>query len=146
MTSEKIAPKYVTDVGRYNTLPKPIRESSIHEFLHTYAHETPLEESRQIMGEDKDYLKGKGTYIPVKVLWFENCAFVVTMPKDWGQNEQGGIIYNDLPRYYKVGCDHEFVALNVKEAAEIGVTHFGRCYHVEKCQKCGLVTEYESSD
>ena len=147
-------PEYVKSMGNYNNLPDPIRPSDIHEFLHVYGHSTPIEEEfRQIMGKDKDFLGGnkKYSYIPVKILWFGTQAFLMTMPMDWDidrgeSGKESKIVYHDLPRYFKVGCDHQFNELSQKESREIGVYHGGSCYHVIKCTKCGLVDAYDSSD
>lgn len=48
-------------------------------------------------------------------------------------------------RVFRYGCSHEWQGLNVEQSAELGIRHFGNCYHVEKCQKCGHIRQYDSS-
>lgn len=42
-------------------------------------------------------------------------------------------------------CIHEFNEISQKECKEIGIAHFGNCWHVEKCKKCGVISSYDSS-
>ena len=43
-------------------------------------------------------------------------------------------------------CIHDFHEISAEEARNKGVHHFGRCYHVSECSKCGKLISYDSSD
>jgi hypothetical protein len=44
-------------------------------------------------------------------------------------------------------CVHDWVEVGAKEASELGVAHYGNCYHVYKCGKgCGATCAHDSSD
>lgn len=143
-------PDWVEDMGSFNSLPKPIRKSNFQEFLHVYKHAIPHEEIRQVMGEDnKNILKGQYSYTPVKILWFRNVAFALTMPQNWHTDKSNGrcdIVYDDPIRFFRIGCEHEYRELSQKECKEQNIYHAGRCWHVNKCEKCSHIEAYDSSD
>lgn len=43
-------------------------------------------------------------------------------------------------------CIHENVEVSQEECSRRGLTHYGRCWHVTECKKCGLIGAYDSSD
>ena len=43
-------------------------------------------------------------------------------------------------------CAHTYAELSMAEARAAGIYHGGRCYHVNRCTKCGYVNSYDSSD
>lgn len=43
-------------------------------------------------------------------------------------------------------CIHEFVEISQAKAKALGVMHFGMCWHVIQCTKCGRLRSYDSSD
>lgn len=43
------------------------------------------------------------------------------------------------------GCIHSKRELSSKEATALGVAHFGMCWHVYQCRKCGQITSEDSS-
>jgi hypothetical protein len=46
-----------------------------------------------------------------------------------------------------VDCIHKWVEIGGKESAELGIPHYGMCYHVYKCAKgCGATMAHDSSD
>ena len=46
-----------------------------------------------------------------------------------------------------VECIHEWQEIGSKQAAELGIPHYGMCYHVYKCAKgCGATSAHDSSD
>lgn len=49
-------------------------------------------------------------------------------------------------KYYLFGCKHAFRELSRKEAGQRGIQHFGMCYHVYECTKCGYIQSIDSSD
>ena len=55
----------------------------------------------------------------------------------WGVVEAGG---------KDVDCIHERRELSYQECRERGIDHWGMCYHVYECKKCGNITAQDSSD
>lgn len=43
-------------------------------------------------------------------------------------------------------CIHNYKEITQAECRRRGVSHFGNCYHVCRCPKCGAITAYDSSD
>lgn len=43
-------------------------------------------------------------------------------------------------------CIHSYKELTAKECSEIGISHYGNCYHVNKCVTCGDIRAVDSSD
>ena len=48
-------------------------------------------------------------------------------------------------RYFQIGCAHEWRELSQAECKELGVSHYGSCWHVEMCKSCGQIWSYDSS-
>jgi len=42
-------------------------------------------------------------------------------------------------------CIHEVEELSMAQCREIKVMHFGNCYHVYRCLKCGQISAVDSS-
>jgi len=53
--------------------------------------------------------------------------------------------YGYARRYFRIGCEHKWKELGQKECREKGIAHWGICWHVEECQKCGMRWSYDSS-
>lgn len=47
--------------------------------------------------------------------------------------------------YYRFGCQHEWRELSQAEAQKAGKVHYGMCWHVCQCTKCGEWWSYDSS-
>ena len=43
-------------------------------------------------------------------------------------------------------CVHGMVELSQDVCRERGISHYGMCWHVTECKKCGHVSAYDSSD
>lgn len=43
-------------------------------------------------------------------------------------------------------CVHEYVEISPEQARAEGAGHFGHCWHVHKCTKCGALRSCDSSD
>lgn len=43
-------------------------------------------------------------------------------------------------------CIHEYKEISAKEARERGIMHYGMCWHVYVCSKCGNIDCTDSSD
>ena len=42
-------------------------------------------------------------------------------------------------------CIHEMREISQRECRERGIRHFGMCWHVLECRKCGRIRSYDSS-
>jgi uncharacterized protein with PIN domain len=51
----------------------------------------------------------------------------------------------DKVRYFRVGCNHQYVECSHERVKEKGIRHFGNCWHVTECTKCGHIYSYDSS-
>lgn len=135
--------KWLEDFGNYNTMPQPYRE--IDEDSFWYYWETCNKracEFRQI-AEGK-YHSLRNTYI----FWCEDFGIAVMMPRSWKIDERkfAGIRYKDRPKFFRIGCEHEWKELSPEESKKYGICHMGKSYHVIRCVKCGAIREYDSSD
>lgn len=136
--------KWLEDFGDYNTMPQPYQE--IDEDSFWYYWETSNKrgcEFRQVANVDKHYYLRN-----IYIFWCEDSGIAVMPPQDWTTDETrfARIRYKDKPRFFRIGCKHEWVELKPEEAAKQGIHHLGRNYHVEMCKKCGMIREYDSSD
>ena len=48
--------------------------------------------------------------------------------------------------YWAFGCEHEYRELSMRECADRGIYHAGRCWHVRRCTKCEHVDSVDTSD
>lgn len=42
-------------------------------------------------------------------------------------------------------CIHEMMELSQEECENKGIKHWGNCWHVTECKKCGEINSYDSS-
>ena len=42
-------------------------------------------------------------------------------------------------------CIHEMREVRYEECMERGIKHYGMCWHVQECTKCGNISAYDSS-
>jgi hypothetical protein len=67
----------------------------------------------------------------------------------WMQDKTGYALANDFwagtVRYYAFGCQHDYRELSQAECRERDTTHFGMCWHIYECKKCGYVMAQDSS-
>jgi len=47
--------------------------------------------------------------------------------------------------WHTLACEHDFEEISGDEARKLGVQHFGMCWHVTRCKKCGEISSYDSS-
>lgn len=124
-----------------NRLPKPYVEVQADDYYHFASIWTPeaLEFDQVLIGN---------TIRDVRIEWYHNCAFALVWPDKWrcGTNGEPSIVYEEPIRYFRIGCQHELKELGVDECRRRGIDHFGRCWHVQECTKCGLIESYDSSD
>lgn len=78
---------------------------------------------------DYRFVPGVGT---ARIEWYDVAAFAV--------------FYSALypPKFYRIGCVHEWAPLPKTGAGE--VPKIGRGRHVDQCAKCGIIQETDSSD
>jgi hypothetical protein len=136
-------PKYLKSWGGYNEMPDPFKEISWHKYFHFFRREAGHhEEHRQVMISRE----GKRNFArSIHIEWYSSYGLALESPGDWTLKDNE-LHYLEEPRYFYLGCNHDWQELSVKEASEHGVHHFGNCYHVNKCKLCGLVNSYDSSD
>lgn len=53
--------------------------------------------------------------------------------------------YGYARRYYRIGCQHNWIELSQQESKAQGISHYGNCFHVRVCTNCGEVNSYDSS-
>lgn len=138
-------PIYLTDFGQYNTFPNPWRPTHEHEFIHTHAIWIPKHvEYRQISMPDLNF-----HFKPCHIHYWHHMAIAVVFPQKWRcgdkKHNEWNIVYEEPVLYFKIGCEHEIKELSVDECYKRGIKHFGHCWHVEECTKCGYLNEYDSS-
>jgi len=125
----------------YNTFPVGWREVTEKEYAQygtTYIPE--YIETRQMFRVKDDDVTGRDNFLTNKIMsatlfWFRDKTGWAIVPNFW----EGSI------RYFRFGCDHEYKELSMSESAKRGVHHFGNCYHVRECKKCGHIYAYDSS-
>lgn len=83
--------------------------------------------------------------------WLYGDGTGVFMSRTWSEPEPGKPAWGPgrhmVVRIWKFAhCDHKYGEIGSDRCRELGVTHFGNCYHVLECSECGNVTAYDSSD
>jgi hypothetical protein len=130
------------DPGGYNREPKGMVEISEAEFAQSayFVWMAEAIETRQIITSVNDavYSARRGMY-PLMIFWMD------TDPKQASGFAIRHDYYEGKIRYFRVGCDHDYGELSQKEARKRGIAHFGNCYHVTECKKCGKILSYDSS-
>lgn len=122
--------------GGYNDAPPNFKEITEAEFAQSmfFTYAPNATEHRQILIDPDDSRKeclGITLYY-----FFDGNGFGIAHDY-WGKKV----------RYFRFkACEHEYKSLSPKEAHAKGILHFGRCYHVGECKKCGHIHSYDSSD
>lgn len=139
VSSTKTSP----DGGGYNDWPKNTKKLSDEEtmnaqreMLFTFA--PSCTEFRQA----KRKIKGQVHFLPLRILWRHDGTGLMAVRRHYFKNRE----FFEKILWYHVGCEHEYVELSGEECARLKIFHGGRCYHVEKCKKCGHINSYDSSD
>ena len=121
------------DPGNYNAPPVGMKEISEKEFAQSsfFVYSFVATEYRQVLINKK--------YMDIKIFW-------MNIEPD---QADGFAVHNDYwggkVTYYRVGCEHKYKEMSQDDARKEGHQHFGMCYHVSKCTKCGKVISYDSS-
>jgi len=124
----------------YNNPPAMFREITEQEFARSdfFSYPFVLMECRQVCRE-LDTIKwigpkAKGT-LSLKLFWMHDNT-CVAISADF---------HTGTMRYFRGGCAHKYRELTSKEAGEMGLPHFGSCFHVVQCQACKYTHSYDSS-
>jgi hypothetical protein len=142
--------KYLTSYGNYNEMPEPYHEIGLNEFLHRSSiGGFEFQEHRQISFPEPDEYRISSYMHKVRILWGYDRGIAIVYPGHWtcGKDAFGyGIIYPNPVRFFHIGCDHEYHELSQEECGKRGINHFGMCWHVYECPKCGMRHADDSSD
>lgn len=127
-------PAWLKSVEHPNLLPTPWTEVTEHDWYHFDGLECcRYEEFRQV------FLAGlyQGLLLPVTIRWYHSCAWAISKPRHWrcGQPDESRIVFADRPRYFRIGCRHEY-----------DETYARMCYRELRCRHCGHTTSVDSSD
>lgn len=133
-----------------NAMPTPNKRISIHSWIHHRSMYTP---------EYFEYraFVHNGTYRHPTVEYYHDQAIAVVWPNHWkwlSEDKRTPDLFGESTVYdlqelefYRLGCDHAAQReLTQQQSREIGVPHFGNCYHVYKCPTCGYTHSEDSSD
>ena len=134
-------PEHEAKWGKYNDFPPNIQEITEGEFAQSmfFSYDPTMTEYRQVVR------RKSGEPDPVKLcansglkLFYFHDNTGIAMCHDY---------YAKKVHYFKFFlCEHTYIELSHAQATAEGHYHGGRCYHVLKCSKCGLVTAHDSSD
>ena len=122
------------EYGGYNYAPPNWKEIKEEEFTtsHFFTYTPKFSEYRQIIFGDIS----KGEMMSVQMFYFHDGTGVALYP-DWREGKV---------RYFKFAkCDHDSVELTQDECKKRDIQHFGMCWHVYECKKCGYIESYDSS-
>lgn len=128
------AVKFAEKFGGYNDIPPNLVELSEAEYVRNnyFSYEPVFVEFRQFVFEN---LSGKKYYHNFRLYYMdEHSGYAVTADYDAGK-----------VRYFRFGCNHEYAELTAQQSADLGIRHFGNCYHVYKCTKCDKIRQVDSS-
>lgn len=118
-----------------NKVPKGFREITQEEFAKSSFFRDKLRYTAQKQITDwTDPKTGKTPRVHVRLFYM------------WNDIGYGIQTCNGSVRYYAFGCDHSYSELTYETCREEGIPHYGRCWHVQRCTKCGHVSSYDSGD
>lgn len=131
----------IENLGGRHELPQPALEEEGRSFLHFSSIYAPrFMEIRTV--KLPGTTEFSSAWCKAWIWWFHDRAWAVVHPPysgEWMGDEKG-------PRYFRLGCPHTFRELSQVEARQKGHSHFGMCYHVYECSKCGSTHSTDSSD
>lgn len=134
--------KYGGKFGTYNTMPEPWKEIPESQFWHHVSSYTPMNiEHRQAYIT----IDGKKHMIPLTIYWYGAQGYAFSVDR-WSCKHDGEYPLTYYMKFYLFGCEHKWREMGVKECAEKNITHFGMCWHVYECEKCGMRETTDSSD
>ncbi len=130
-------PVWITDLTNFNRMPEPWVECSADEYYHMRSIYMPQFIEYRYITHDKI-----GT---IHIEWFHSKAFAIRWPVKW-HCEDSGIVYDEQPRFFRIGCKHTYYTMSIDECLKEGRIHYGGCYQVMRCIKCGFTEAYDSGD
>ena len=127
---------------QWGSRPKGILKSiSDREFWHIISGYSPIYIAyNQIQTNLKDFEENrsekiKNTMLSANLFYFGDYVLVVEY--EFWQNRTN---------FWKIMiCNHDYREISASESNKLGVHHFGNCYHVYKCEKCGKTYGVDSS-
>lgn len=142
-----VKPWEAESAGKGNTAPVGWRKITEKEFAQSkffsyspdhmeYRQLTRTQDGGPVAHQTTRYGDTHPVMVAAHMFWFYDGTGVA-LGNDWW----GGTV-----QYYAFGCQHEYTELGAKECRERGITHWGRCWHVYECSKCGHIDAHDSSD
>lgn len=124
--------------GHFNHMPKPFWEITRDEYLHRTGGYTPEYTWYQQVTD----IPGEKTMLSLTFERYGANVYAVSSPNGWrcatkAEQEEGkyGIVFTEEPRYFRVGCNHEYSSQTI-----------GNCLNRLTCSKCGHSYTVDSSD
>ena len=135
--NKEILEQYRKDFGDYNDIPQNLKEITPEEFakskFFTYSPEHIEHRQMKVPPADPNNKWGWRLKDIKLYTFFDKTGIGIS-------NDGGKVTY-----YSFCVCEHEYEELSPSAARALGHQHFGNCYHVIRCSKCGYVQEYDSS-
>jgi hypothetical protein len=117
-------PKYMVDMGSYNTMPVPYKEITHDEFMHSFfIYCLEVQDYRQVHEEPNNRMS---KLLITRFFWFQTFGIAIQEFQYYPEQKY---------KYYRLGCEHN----KTKEVSSWD------CYHKVDCLDCGLHWEYDSS-
>ena len=118
-------PTYISEMGAYNKLPTPNKETKMEEFYnYLFSYSPDYMEFKQIIFE--------GVARSAVIFYFFETAFALV--KIYENSKLQHV------RVFEVGCQHNWKEANVRSVRRVP------CLHHYVCPKCGLTKTVDSSD
>lgn len=132
---------YLKQIGGFNELPFPHSIIDLNEYWNLHHEHFEYQEFRQIHVVAGKELK---TYRNVYLEFGHTVGLGIVRPNAW-HLEGNKIVWDDEPIYLRLGCEHKWEEKNKEWCVLHKVAHYGNCFHVQQCLKCGQVDSYDSS-
>lgn len=126
-------------LGGFNDFPPGWREITQKEFVNSdfFIFGFLYKELRQMLPDQGLYYpEGLPRPVSATLYHFQGGGGVAMVP----DHSKGTV------SYFAFGCKHSYQTLTQEVARERGIPHFGNCYHVNECTKCGNIFSYDSGD
>lgn len=132
--SEEEEERHKEQFGGYNDLPPNFKEITLEEFAQSkfFSYGPMWVDYKQI-----DRLQWDESHYLSLILFglYDGTGFAI-------HNDY----WSKKLRFFKFArCEHEYRELTQQECGERRINHFGMCWHVIECQKCGRIESYDSS-
>lgn len=135
VTLEEIEKEF--GITHYNYPPTNFREISEKEFAQSHFHiYTPIAISFAQIYLNPNPNRQRDAVHSVKYFFMHDMTGYAI----------GADYWDGKVHYYKFGCDHDYRQVSQEECRDRDIVHFGRCYHVSECKKCGFLEAIDSSD